>query len=228
MITAVTTCMGRLEHLEMTLPMMLEEFDDVVVADWSCPQNSGNWAASQGARVIRNPDQKCFNNAKARNLGAQLVATDYVCFIDADCIVMPGFGEQIKNLLDFQTMVIAPRNAKNHDVLNLGGFIAMPMNAYKGIGGYDETFEGFAHEDADMRVRLCLDWGLKVKRPTDGIATIRHTDELRGRYFNEPIEQSSYRNFHLVKAKLAARGVNDWVNDPRTADIAYRIPGYHD
>lgn len=226
MITAVTVCKGRRDHLEITLPAMLEEFDRVIVVDWECPQFAGKWAAEQGAAVIWGKGQ--WNLAKARNLGSKAVNTDYVCFLDADTILMPGFIETVKSMLEPKAMVIAPRDFKNHDVLNLGGFVCCHMPDFRSIGGYDETFIGFAHEDADLRVRLCLDAGVKAKRPTEGIATIRHTDQMRVQFYDEPLEVSSYRNFHLVKDKLAARGVTDWVNDPRTADIAYRIAGYHD
>src|SRR5882724_11082710 len=81
MITAVTTCMGRREHLEVTLPLMLEEFDSVIVVDWSCPQDTGYWAAKQGAQVLFKFGEEHFYAARARNFGAGQVKTRKICFL---------------------------------------------------------------------------------------------------------------------------------------------------
>src|SRR3954465_14003560 len=116
MITAVTTCMGRLEHLEITLPMMLAEFDEVIVVDWSCPDWSGDWAAKEGAKVVYKKGQEFFNASRARNLGARAATGRSVCFIDADCMVMPGTRNEIEKLLDLSSMVVAARTSDETDV----------------------------------------------------------------------------------------------------------------
>lgn len=224
MITAVTTCMGRREHLEMTLPYMLAEFDKVVVVDWSCPQESGKWAERQGAEVVYRKGEEYFSACKARNLGARHVKSRSVCFIDADVIAMPGTLQEIERALNLGTMVIAPRDAQGKDVHCLSGFIALDIGQFWGVGGYDESLTGYALEDAHLRARLLFERGLLAKRISPAcLAVLRHSNEMRGRYFKDSIEVSAKRNFNLLEDYLKKYGVTDWVNDPRTEDIAYRV-----
>lgn len=224
MITAVTTCMGRKEHLEMTLPLMLEEFDRVIVVDWSCPEKSGDWAEQEGAEVIRVTGEKFFSASRARNVGAKHVGTEHVCFIDADVLAFPGAGVEIKKLVSLSTMVIAPRDNNNQDVHSLGGFIALNTSQFLAVGGYDESLHGYALEDAHLRCHLLLERGLIPKRVSPGaLAVIRHSNEMRNRYLGEGLKESALRNHSILMAYLASQGVTDWLTDPRTSEIAYRV-----
>lgn len=223
MITAVTTCMGRREHLETTLPLMLEEFEQVVVVDWSCPQKSGEWAFSQGAHVVYSPNQQYFHCSAARNLGAFWADGNLLCFIDADTIIIPGTGKEIEELLSDQGMVIASRTANNIDVPNLAGFIAVTARDFKSVGGYNENIEGYAIEDCYLRAQLRLELGLSAKRlGPSALGAIQHSNELRGQFFKEPIEVSVSKNFQILTKYLQKYGISDWKTDPRTSDIAYR------
>ncbi len=223
MITAVTTCMGRLDHLETTLPLMLEEFDRVIVVDWSCPQNSGKWAEKEGAQVIYRPGEKLWNASKARNLGARAVNTRSVCFIDADTMVQSGTKTEIESLLNLSTMVVASRNAENVDVANLNGFIAVDIGHFWGVKGYNESLEGYAIEDGYLRAQLCLERGLKVARVSPhSLGAIRHSDEMRAKFQKESIQLTARRNMNILLEYLLSHGVTDWKNDPRTSEMAYR------
>lgn len=224
MITAITTCMGRREHLETTLPLMLEEFDDVVVVDWSCPQSSGDWAAKQGAKVIRKKDQKFFNISKARNLGARQTQTRSVCFIDADTLPMHGVKGEIVRLLNLSTMVIASRTLEGIDITSLNGFLAVDIGQFWGVGGYDEQLgAGYGLEDGHLRAKLLLERGILPKRLTPGsLGALRHGNSLRDRFHEKPMHIASRENFITLTAYLKAHGVTDWLNDPKTSEIAYR------
>jgi len=223
-ITAVTTCMGRREHLETTLPLMLEEFDRVIVVDWSCPQESGKWAEQEGAQVIWSPGQAHFSPCKARNLGAKHVGTEHICFIDADVMIMPEAGNEIRRLVNLSTMVIAARYESGSDVHALGGFIALETSQFLAVGGYDETLRGYALEDIHLRCRLLFERGLVSKRLSPGaLAVIRHSNEMRARYLDDDLRVSATRNYESLMSYLAGHGVTDWLTDPRTAEIAYRV-----
>lgn len=223
MITAVTTCKGRLEHLETTLPLMLNEFDRVIVVDWGCPQGSGDWAREEGASVIYKKHEEFFHASRARNFGARDVQTRKVCFLDADTMVFPGLAEEIEGLLDLSSMLIAARTADNYDVMNLNGFIALDIGQFWGVGGYNEAIEGYAIEDAYLRVQLLCERGLKPKRVSPHLlGAIQHSHEMRARYHAEPIHISSKRNYDMLSDYLRKRGITDWLSDPRTVDIAYR------
>lgn len=225
MITAVTTCMGRLDHLETTLPLMLEDFEHVIVVDWSCPQNSGDWAEKQGAEVVRVYDQRYFHMARSRNIGATRVKTRSVCFIDADTMIMGGVRTEVSRLLNLSTMVVAARTSQNADISSLVGFLAVDIGQFWGVGGYNENLEGYGLEDCYLRAQLRLERGMGVKRVSPGaLGSIRHDNTLRGKFFKEPIEVSGRRNHHILTQYLKSQGVSDWVTDPKTEDIAYRLP----
>ncbi len=224
MITALTTCMGRLNHLEMTLPLMLEEFERVIVVDYSCPQNSGDWAEKEGAIVVRGYGAKYWNASRARNLGAKNIDSQFACFLDADTIVMPGTRKKIESLLKPKTMVVASRReSTNQDIPSLNGFIAVAMTDFWSVGGYTETMEGYAIEDGFLRAQLCLESGVGTARlPPEFLMSIMHGDDLRSQHQKEPVTLTAARNMNLLFDYLRSQGVTDWQNDPRTREMAYR------
>ena len=222
MITAVTACMGRLEHLETTLPLMLEAFERVIVVDWSCPQKCGDWAEKEGAQVVRKTGERYWNASKARNMGAHQVKTRSVCFIDADVMVTSGLQSEIEGLLDLSHMVLAPRDSQGYDVHNLNGFIALDIGQFWGVKGYREFLEGYGLEDGYLRAQLALERGMKARRVSPAsLGALRHSHELRNRYAKEILQVSAKRNSALLYEYLNSQGVIDWRKDPRTAEIAY-------
>lgn len=214
--------MGRLEHLETTLPMMLQQFSHVIVVDWSCPQKCGDFAEKEGAQVIRRDGEKYWNASKARNLGARAVKTRNVCFVDADVMVFPGIQAEIMQAVDLRHMVLAPRHADGKDVHNLNGFIALDIGQFWGVGGYNEALEGYGLEDGYLRAQLACERGILSKRLSAGsMGAIRHSHELRAKYCREPLVASAKRNADTLKEYLRSKGIEDWRNDPRTSEIAY-------
>src|SRR5574343_1128333 len=90
----VTTCKGRLHHLQQTLPLIVAEApDEIVVVDYGCPQGSGDWVEANypQVKVVRVTDDDGFRLARARNLGAAACSAPWICFIDADIRVGSGF-----------------------------------------------------------------------------------------------------------------------------------------
>ncbi len=203
---------------------MLEEFERVIVVDWSCPQNSGEWAKKEGAEVVQVKGQQYFSASKARNLGARKCSSRSIVFIDADTMVMTGLRAEVEELLDLRHMVVASRTSQNLEVHDLGGFLAVDIGQFWGVGGYNEELEGYALEDCYLRAQLLLERGLQVKRVSPGsLGAMRHTNSMRGAFHKEPIEVGARKNFLKLTDYLGSHGVSDWINDPRTAEIAYRV-----
>ena len=215
--------------MELTLPLMLEEFDRVVVVDWSCPEKSGEFAECLGASVVYNPGQKYFSMAKARNLGARQVVTEKVCFVDADVMCMPGLGDELRALMSQDAMVISARSAYGHDVENLFGFLGCSLTAFWAVGGYDESYKGWGHEDSHLRGKLFLDSYLKPKRLSGMVlGGIAHSNTLRAVNHELPIQKSSDINFAKLNAYFQARGIRDWMSDERTRDITFIKRNHND
>jgi len=222
-ITAVTTCMGRREHLETTLPLMLEAFDRVVVVDWSCPQGSGEYAADMGASVAYQYGERYFDRCRARNYGARLVTSDYVAFVDADTLCMPGLRRELTSSVRSDRMVLASRTASDCDIPNLFGFLACPIGAFWGVGGYDESFIGWGHEDSHLRGKLFLEARLSpVRLSPMAIGAIAHGNELRGSNQERSIHETSPVNFKKLVDYFRSQGIDDWMKDPRTDAITYK------
>ena len=103
LVSYISTCMGRLEHLRRALPTWLAQPDsEVVVVDWSCPDGSGDWVKAHHAQagVVRVPGRAHFNLAAARNAGAARASGRWLCFVDADVLLDPGFSVLVHPLLD--------------------------------------------------------------------------------------------------------------------------------
>jgi N-terminal domain of galactosyltransferase len=203
---------------------MLQEFDRVIVVDWSCPENSGEFASDLGASVVYKYGQKCFERSAARNYGGKLVCTEYVAFIDADTLCMPGLGQEIKEKLSTKTMLLSSRTAGGYDIPNLFGFVACSLEAFRRVGGYDESYQGWGHEDSQLRGSLYLSAGLKVARLSPmALGAIAHGNELRDMNHAEPTEVSSRRNFEKLNEYFwRMHGVRDWMKSPITSAITFR------
>jgi hypothetical protein len=162
----ITTCKGRLEHLKASLPAMLVQgADEVIVVDYSCPEGTGEFVASNfpSARVVSVAGEEHFSNWKARNAGAALATSDVLVFVDADTILAGGaidrlaanFPPRVYGFFDSPTSRAfndgGPRLASNQ----LKGFHVIPAPAFRRAGGYDEVLEGYAAgADTDLEERL--------------------------------------------------------------------------
>jgi len=222
MITAVTTCMGRLEHLQLTLPFMLAEFDRVIVVDWSCPDGAGDYATSLGASVVYQRNEKYFHRSKSRNLGARLVTSEYIAFVDADTLCMPGLKDELKTLRN-NRMLLSARTPKGYDIPNLFGFVACSTDAFWNVGGYDESFEGWGHEDSKFRGALFLEEKLTPFRLSGmALGAIAHGHELRDKNHEESLYKTSPVNFKKLYDYFQNFGISDWMKDPRTDSITFK------
>ncbi len=95
-ITCVVTCKGRLQHLQKTLPLLLEQHYpasfEVVVVDYGDPDASFEWCVGLAhprlipLRILDNTE--LFNLSRARNCGANFRPADLFLFADADSLVL--------------------------------------------------------------------------------------------------------------------------------------------
>jgi len=128
------------------------------------------------ARHIETP--RPVSAARARNLGAAAAQGDYLLFIDADCVAVPGLIERLTPWLQAGTAVVcggvtiktgeywsmcddllvfadyldtAPAGERAYvPGLNL----CIQRSLFWEVGGFDERFSGAAGEDTDLSLRL--------------------------------------------------------------------------
>lgn len=212
----ITTCMGRLDHLKESLPRMLEQPDaEVIVVDWSCPQNTTDYVAKHfpKARVVKVEGKEVFSNWAARNAGAGEAKGAVLIFCDADTVLQPNALEWIGDQLKPGTFGHFSRNATtkfNTTRLRLGynqlrGFHAVPAQAFRKFGGYDDVLEGYAAgADTDLETRMVI-FGFKrlVIDPEIVERVVEHDNEDRFRHHKMAIRTSYAAGYFYRKAKTA-------------------------
>jgi len=180
LLSAVTTCKGRLEHLKLSLPTLMALPDcEVVVVDYDCPDRSGDWvrATYPAAKVVRAEQRPLFNLAKARNLGVAAATSPWLLLTDADVLVAPEFSEAVQPLLQ-PGVYLRPEAA----AVELSGTMIVAHGDLAEIGGYDEVFEGWGSEDLDVMMRLDLTGRRAGSFPGRLVTGMPHDDALRGRF----------------------------------------------
>ena len=217
-LSLVTTCKGRLEHLRQSLPRMaaLGPGAEVVVVDYDCPDGAAAWVRSAlpAAVVVEVKDRPRFNAAQARNLGAAAASAPWLFFIDADVLAQgPVLPAITPRLAPGRFLTPDPRPP------GLWGAVVVAAEDFARIGGYDEVFQGWGAEDDDLLFRLQRA-GLEHGRfDSAGLDAIAHDDTLRTRHHDErDLRLNALVNaFYLsVKKDLAALGVDPGPDNRRT------------
>src|SRR6185369_6037579 len=95
----VTTCKGRLHHIQRTLPLIVAQLPkEVVVVDYGCPQSVGDWVETHfpNVTVVRVGDDPGFCLSRARNIGARQTSAPWICFTDADALITSGWTDWMR------------------------------------------------------------------------------------------------------------------------------------
>jgi len=210
----ITTCMGRLEHLKESLPAMLAQPDcEVIVVDYSCPQGTGDYVAEHfpAARVVRVEGREVFSNWAARNAGAAQATGSILVFCDADTVLradaLTWIGARLKPGM-FAHFERKSTMQFNTSRLRLGfnqlrGFHALPAQAFRRFGGYDDVLEGYAAgADTDLEIRLSI-FGFKRLALDPGLVerVVEHGNEDRFRNHKVGIRSSYAAGYFYRKAK---------------------------
>jgi glycosyltransferase involved in cell wall biosynthesis len=243
-ISFVTTCMGRLAALRQTLGSMLEQAGgSCVVVDYSCPDHAGDWALANhpSARVVRLPGQEHFNLARARNAGARIADTPWLCFVDADVKLEPGFGAALS-----QTLAPGGYYRVVSGDGGIGGTFACSRADFERVGGYDEIYRGWGEEDNDLYDALGFIGLEKRSLPQALLRHLPHGDDERTRFYpvaDRLLGHAVNRVYRLVKWDTArvrrelldletrrvlydtiAKVVTESIRSGRPGDIAVQLP----
>jgi glycosyltransferase involved in cell wall biosynthesis len=178
-INFVTTCKGRLHHIKETLPLLSGQAEkEIILVDYSCPQNTAKWVGENYKYVnLVKVESNGFNASHARNQGAEKVDSDFICFIDADVKIKPGFINWLHENISPHCFYSPSNNPiKNYE---LWGTVILPTQAYKLVKGYDENFSGWGGEDDDLYYRLKTIGFSPFGIPPHFLEAIKHEDTER-------------------------------------------------
>jgi glycosyltransferase involved in cell wall biosynthesis len=180
LLTAITTCKGRLEHLKQTLPALMASPDlEVVVVDYDCPDGAGDWVRATWpiAKVVAVADRPTFNRSEAKNLGAAAASGDWFFFVDADVRVSETFAQDVGARLQPGVFLLAdPRPG------DLWGALVVARAEFVACEGYDEAMMGYGSEDVDLISRLLIAGVREARFPSRNFGVIPHDAALRTRF----------------------------------------------
>ncbi len=187
----IITSMGRLEHLKICLPTVIEHTKSapIYVVDMECPDQSGSWAQSTYPERVRAiftkarhaGEEKFFHKTRALNQGANHAEVDgakVLVFLDADTRVQPGFWGAVQN--PGRRFIIASSKTPR-----LTGFIALETRVFRRNGAFNERIVNYGAEDLDLRVRLFFNNVDYAELRPGLLLSLQHPDELRTRHLEE-------------------------------------------
>lgn len=180
-LSLITTCKGRLHHLQQTLPRMAAQADaECIVVDYGCPQGAGDWVRANhpGVRIVRVDDDPHFNQCRARNRGAIVAETGLFCFVDADILLAPDFTSRILDGWAPNTFL----RARPVTIETWGSF-ACPREEFWRVGGYDEVFQGWGASPEDLYLRLAGSGCAERHFAGSLLTALGHGDESRTAFY---------------------------------------------
>lgn len=216
--------MGRLDNLKETIASMASQSQsELVVVDYSCPQDSGNWVEEHypQATVVRETGQRFYSAPKSRNIGARAANMPWLFFVDADVRLADGLTETLSSRLKKNCTY----HAKPWIPGSMGSFLCH-REAFEKVGGYDECLKGWGDEDRDLITRLRMAGYRSMSYPAASISILQHDDSLRtANYEIKDRERSHAINRTYMKAKHDLMRINetDALESEQLAEIYHRV-----
>lgn len=204
-ISLCTTAMGRLEDVKKTLPQNIEDNihchlnTEFVLLDYNSRDGLGDWVKSSLGHYIkagvlsyyRTDEPKYYTMAHSRNMAFKLATGDIVNNVDADSFTRKGFAKYINSLANE-----VPEKcvfAKGRRMLR-GRLGFYRKEFIELLGGYDEQFSGYGHDDHDILHRA---WALGFKMAWFGGKYYGKTDSKKhqtSNYKNKDWKETECRN----------------------------------
>ncbi|MES3001286.1 MAG: glycosyltransferase family A protein [Pseudomonadota bacterium] len=173
----ITTCRGRLEHLKQSLPTFVNQpGTSCVVVDYDCPQDTAGWVAANHPQVyvVRETNRPNFEMGRSRNLGAGATRAQWLCFVDADTLLEPGFAAAVLPLLE-RGHYLRPFPRETEAT----GFCICHRDDFVRIEGYDSALQNYGMDDMDFYHRLGEEGVKSSSFPGELIRMIAHDHETR-------------------------------------------------
>ncbi|WP_289533327.1 glycosyltransferase family A protein [Pseudomonas sp. SO81] len=211
----MTTCKGRLHHIQQTLPTIIAESPaEIILVDYGCPDNTGNWVEEHypEVKVIRVNDDPGFCLPRARNIGAAHSSSPWLCFIDADIKVKSGWLDWMRQNLE-EGSFYRPSLADGRQLQEIAGTFLCTRAAFTAARGYDDVVRGWGGEDIDLYARLPQEGNAQpAYYPNRFVEPISHADDERTTFHtikNISIQSLINSCYVKVKAHLHSYGIRD-------------------
>jgi glycosyltransferase involved in cell wall biosynthesis len=199
--------------------MVAQDAKEVIVVDFSCPQGTRAWVSANfpTVRLVAVEGEPHFSLWKARNAGASVAGGDVLVFVDADTLLAKDAIARMSGSLprhaygffDHKTSRAFNRSGPALAANQLKGFHAVPAEAFRRLGGYDEVLEGYAAgADTDFEIRLRR---IGIERHSlDGSlvdSVIEHDSASRTEHHAQPVRISYCTGLLYRSAKRVLLGL---------------------
>jgi len=164
-ISLCTTCMGRLHDLRQTLPKNIEDNRDYpylefVILDYNSDDGLEKWIRHNMMEHVesgllayyRITEPRYYTMSHSRNVAFLAARGEIVNNVDADNWTNAGFAAYLNRLANQ-----CPSKAifaKGKRLLH--GRIGFFKHEWEALGGYDERFDGYGHDDKDLLYRAWM------------------------------------------------------------------------
>jgi len=178
-ISFCTTCMNRLDDLRITLPANIYANSsypncEFVLLDYNSSDGLAKWIRRKMIQHIesgkliyyRTDEPKYYSMSHSRNVAFKLATGDIVNNVDADNFTFDGapcsmcFAQWVNEQAVSHTEKTV--FAKTRQVTIMHGRVGFYKNEFiNDLGGYDEDFQGYGHDDQDI-VQRALGLGFNI------------------------------------------------------------------
>jgi hypothetical protein len=152
---------------------------------------------------------------------------EYLCFLDADTLVEPGFWEHLFAEARPNRFLVAGKERDGCDVPSMTGLLLVHGKPFTNIQGFDEHFQGWGGEDIELRLRLYMVAGLDFAFvPVSLARPIPHDDSLRSQFYAvRNITISNRENMDRLRYRMTHEWLPQSHRDPAgAAPLWYRPP----
>jgi len=209
-ISFCITSMNRLDHIKKTLIKNIEDninYPEIefVLLDYSSRDGLEDWVKNNCKKYIdsgllkfrRIEGEKYFHMARAKNLSHRYATGDILCNLDADNYTRKYFAYYINLIFNKDINIIAA----NSKIIDCNGRIILSKENFEKLGGYDEDFYGWGHEDVEFKYRA-ISIGLKKETiPLYFCGFINHSNDSRDNNYNLKKDKSSKKNEEIIIKK---------------------------
>ncbi|TFH68996.1 glycosyltransferase [Gammaproteobacteria bacterium LSUCC0057] len=205
----ITTCKGRLAHLQQSLPRVVaQQPDEIIVVDYGCPEGAGRWVEENfpTVKVVYVTDDPSFCAARARNIGSRAATADWLFLFDADIVITADLFGWLAEQGELDSFYRASR-VDGRRVEDSWGSVICARRHFEKLHGYDESFRGWGGEDDDLYLRLRLLGAREVSYPSELIAVISHDESLRMSFYQQKTKRAHQhinRLYRQAKGQLIA------------------------
>jgi hypothetical protein len=193
-----TTCKGRAQHIEETLPANLRDNASAkfILVNYNSPDHLDEFVRKEHMDAIesgrlsiyRFTEPGPFRMAHAKNLAHRLAlmeGCDALVNVDADNFAGPDFDQYVARRIEaYEGDAFLWANMRKGEMhRGISGRIAVTANAFLAAGGYDEVFSTWGPDDKDFNSRLRRLGFRRLEIDERFLNAINHNDKTRFREY---------------------------------------------